>query len=217
MKSSERYTKSRESPFKMGRPRGNRRREHYYRTAKKQGYRSRSAFKLKQIIRKHKLLRGVDRVVELCSSPGGWTQVLREEGEHLEIVAVDISSMSPLPRVSFIKGDITDSKTIDEVKQRIGGTADLVLSDCSPNVTGIWEVDVTRQLDLAERTIDLAMEILTKNGKALTKVFQGPGFKEFLESVKDRFELVRLVKPDASRKTSAEIYMLAMHPKGVKE
>jgi 23S rRNA (uridine2552-2'-O)-methyltransferase len=125
--------------------------------------------------------------------------------------------MSPLPRVSFIKGDITDSKTIDEVKQRIGGTADLVLSDCSPNVTGIWEVDVTRQLDLAERTIDLAMKILTKNGKTLTKVFQGPGFKEFLESVKDRFELVRLVKPDASRKTSAEIYMLAMHPKGVKE
>ncbi len=201
----------------MGRPRGNRRKEHYYRNAKKQGYRSRSAFKLKQIIRKYKLLAGVDRVVELCSSPGGWTQVLREKGDHLEIVAVDIAPMPPLPRVSFIKGDITDSQIIDEVRQRIGGTADLILSDCSPNVTGVWEVDVARQLELAKATVNLGTEILTKNGKVLAKVFQGTGFKEFLQSVRTKFESVRLVKPDASRRTSAEIYMLATCPKGARE
>ncbi|MHA1770931.1 MAG: SAM-dependent methyltransferase [Candidatus Thorarchaeota archaeon] len=197
----------------MGRPKGDRKKEHYYREAKKHGYRARSAYKLKQIIKKQKLLIGVDKVVELCSSPGGWTQVLRQFDRNLEIVAVDLNAMPPVEDVKFIQGDITKQETIDEIIQLIGGSADLVLSDCAPNVTGQWEIDVARQLALAECTIKLGCKILGSKGKVLAKVFQGPGFQEFMQRVRNLFSSVRLIKPDASRRTSAEIYLLAENPR----
>ncbi|MHA1768689.1 MAG: RlmE family RNA methyltransferase [Candidatus Thorarchaeota archaeon] len=190
-----------------------RKKEHYYREAKKHGYRSRSAFKLKQIVKKHKLLMGVDRVVELCCSPGGWTQVLREMDSSIEIVAVDINPMPPVQGVMFIQGDILEQDTVERIRKLIGGHADLVLSDCSPRVTGQWELDVARQTSLVEGTLDIARQILGENGKVLAKVFQGPGFQDFLKSTREDFNSVRLVKPAASRRTSAEIYLLAVGPK----
>ncbi|MBD3405434.1 MAG: 23S rRNA (uridine(2552)-2'-O)-methyltransferase [Candidatus Lokiarchaeota archaeon] len=190
-----------------------RKREHYYREAKRKGYRSRSAFKLKQIAKKYKMLQGVDRVLELCSAPGGWTQVLRELDHTLEIVAVDLDRMPPIQRVKFIQGDITDPEVMERIKELTGGSVDLVLSDCSPNVTGTWTLDVARQLHLAETTVKIADGLLTKEGKVLAKVFQGKGFQQFLQGVRDRYRSVKLVKPDASRKSSAEIYLLALHPK----
>lgn len=199
----------------MGRPRGGereRKKEHYYRAAKRHGYRSRSAYKLRQIAKSEKLLRGVDRVVELCSSPGGWTQVLRELDPSLQIVAVDLNSMSPVEGVKFIQGDILDEKTIDRIRVLTGGSVDLVLSDCSPKVSGNWDLDVARQLSLVEGTIEIAHSLLGRKGKVLTKVFQGPGFQEFMLSIRKRFSKVKLIKPDASRKTSAEIYLLAAGP-----
>jgi 23S rRNA (uridine2552-2'-O)-methyltransferase len=189
------------------------RKDHYYRQAKKQGYRARSAFKLKQIIRKYKLLKGVNVVVELCSSPGGWTQVLLEKDHSLEIIAVDINPMRSLPGVKFVRGDITEEATLEKIQQLTRGTADLILSDCSPNVSGHWDIDVARQLDLAESTLDIGHKLLGENGKVLTKVFQGRGFREFMTATKKSFNSVKLVKPDASRKTSAEIYLLAVGPK----
>ncbi|MFW9788185.1 MAG: RlmE family RNA methyltransferase [Candidatus Thorarchaeota archaeon] len=201
----------------MGKPRGGekqRKKEHYYQAAKKHGYRSRSAYKLRQIAKNQKLLAGVDRVVELCSSPGGWTQVLKEIDNNLQIVAVDLAAMSPLEDVKFIQGDILDEKVIESIESLTGGTVDLVLSDCSPKVTGQWDLDVARQLSLVEGTISIAHRLLTDRGKVLTKVFQGPGFQEFLQSVRKRFNSVRLIKPDASRKTSAEMYLLAVGPRG---
>ena len=171
----------------MGRPRGGekgRKKEHYYQAAKRHGYRSRSAYKLRQIAINHKLLLGVDRVVELCSSPGGWTQVLRELDSSLQIIALT------------------------------GGSVDLVLSDCSPKVTGQWELDVVRQLSLVEGTVNIAHGLLGSKGKVLSKVFQGPGFQEFMVSVRKKFNSVKLIKPDASRKTSAEMYLLAKGPRG---
>ena len=201
----------------MGRPRGGekqRKKEHYYRAAKRRGYRSRSAYKLRQIAKNQKLLLGVDRVVELCSSPGGWTQVLKELDSSLQIVAVDLDSMSPLEGVKFIQGDILDEKVIERIEALTGGSVDLVLSDCSPKVTGQWDLDVARQLSLVEGTVDIAHRLLGSKGKVLTKVFQGPGFQEFLQSVRKRFNSVKLIKPDASRKTSAEMYLLAIGPRG---
>ncbi len=195
----------------MGR-KGDRRKEHYYRAAKKKGYRARSAFKLKQIAKKYKLLRGVKIVVELCSAPGGWTQVLREMDSSLEIVAVDLSPIKPLQQVSFIQGDITTEETLEEIRQRTRGSADLILSDCSPKVSGHWDLDVARQLILAERTLDIGRQLLRPDGKVLTKVFQGSGFQEFMASTKKKFKSVRLIKPAASRKSSAEIYLLAVGP-----
>ncbi|OLS29642.1 MAG: Ribosomal RNA large subunit methyltransferase E [Candidatus Thorarchaeota archaeon AB_25] len=201
----------------MGRPRGGekqRKKEHYYQAAKRHGYRSRSAYKLRQIAKDQKLLQGVDRVVELCSSPGGWTQVLKEIDSSLQIVAVDLTTMPPLEGVKFIEGDILDEKIIERIETLTGGTVDLVLSDCSPKVTGQWDLDVVRQLSLVEGTISIAHRLLSNKGKVLTKVFQGPGFPEFLKSVRKKFNSVKLIKPDASRKTSAEMYLLAIGPRG---
>lgn len=201
----------------MGRPRGGqreRKKEQYYRAAKREGYRSRSAYKLKQIAKNQKLLLGVDRVVELCCSPGGWTQVLKELDSSLQIVAVDLDMMPPLEGVKFIQGDILDEKVVERIEFLTGGTVDLVLSDCSPKVTGQWDLDVARQLSLVEGTINIAYRLLGNKGKVLAKVFQGSGFQEFLQSVKKRFNSVKLIKPDASRKTSAEMYLLAIGPRG---
>ena len=201
----------------MGRPRGGqreRKKEYYYQEAKKHGYRSRSAYKLKQIAKSHKLLHGVDRVVELCCSPGGWTQVLKELDSSLQIVAVDLDAMSPVEGVKFIQGDILDEEVITRIEALTGGAVDLVLSDCSPKVTGQWNLDVARQLALVEGTIGIAYRLLGNQGKVLAKVFQGPGFQEFLKSVKERFNSVKLIKPAASRKTSAEMYLLAVGPCG---
>jgi 23S rRNA (uridine2552-2'-O)-methyltransferase len=197
----------------MGRPRGDRRKEHYYQTAKRQGYRSRSAFKLKQIAREYRLLAGVKSVLELCCCPGGWTQVLREMNDSIQIVAVDLEPMQPVDRVSFIQGDITDKETQSEIQRLTGGSVDLILSDCSPRVSGNWELDVARQLFLAETTMSLGFRFLNRGGRVLAKVFQGSGFQEFMDAVRSRYQSVRLVKPDASRSTSAEIYVLASGPR----
>lgn len=196
----------------MGRSRKPRKKEHYYRAAKKRGYRSRSAYKLRQIAKKHKLLSGVDRVLELCCSPGGWTQVLRELDSQLFIVAVDLQGMQPIEKVVFIQGDIQTPETFEKIEKLTDGSVDLVLSDCSPKVSGAWDLDVARQLSLVERTIELSVKLLSERGKVLTKVFQGPGFQDFLSSIRTRFNSVKLIKPDASRKSSAEIYLLATGP-----
>ena len=196
----------------MGKPKKPRKKEHYYRAAKAKGYRARSAYKLKQIVKKHKLLSDVDRVLDLCSSPGGWTQVLRELDSSIEIVAVDLNPMGPIERVNFIQGDILSPETVEEIRRVTGGSVDLVVSDCSPRVTGNWELDVARQLSLAEATLRIGLDLLGSEGRVLTKVFQGSGFQEFLQSARSEYDSVRLVKPDASRKTSAEIYLLATGP-----
>ncbi|MFW9799965.1 MAG: RlmE family RNA methyltransferase [Candidatus Thorarchaeota archaeon] len=196
----------------MGKPKKPRKKEHYYRAAKAKGYRARSAYKLKQIAKKHKLLDGVDRVLDLCSSPGGWTQVLRELDSDVEIVAVDLVPMHAVERTTFIQGDILSPETMERIREVTGGSVDLVVSDCAPKVTGNWDLDVARQLSLVEATLRIGLELLGQSGIVLTKVFQGSGFQEFLQSVKEEYQSVKLLKPDASRKTSAEIYLLATGP-----
>jgi 23S rRNA (uridine2552-2'-O)-methyltransferase len=189
-----------------------RKKEFYYKAAKKAGYRSRSAYKIKQMAKKHNILRGVDMVLELCSAPGGWTQVLRELNSSLQIVAIDLDAMAPVQGVHFIQGSILDDEIIAQAKSLTGGLFDLVLSDCSPKVSGHWELDVVRQLELATRTFEIGQRVLRPNGKALAKVFQGQGFQEFLAKIRSMFHTVKLIKPDASRKASAEIYLLATGP-----
>lgn len=198
--------------IRMGSPQGNRKKEQYYRAAKKHGYRSRSAYKLKQVVARYKLLSGVNVIVELCSCPGGWTQVLRELDSSLTVIAVDIEPMIPVEGVSFVQGDITKSETYESIKGLTGGRVDLVLSDCSPRVSGTWDMDVARQLFLVEKTFEIALDLLNSKGKVFAKVFQGRGFQEFLQSLRVKFRSIRLVKPEASRRTSAEIYVLAEGP-----
>ncbi|MCK5151021.1 MAG: RlmE family RNA methyltransferase, partial [Candidatus Thorarchaeota archaeon] len=145
--------------------------------------------------------------------PGGWSQVLREIEQGIEIIAVDLNPMAPVENVKFIQGDITDEKIIVQIEELTRGAADLIVSDCSPKVTGNWELDVARQLFLAETTLDLGHRLLGPKGRVLAKVFQGSGFQEFLMQSRSRFRTVKLIKPDASRKTSAEIYLLATGPR----
>jgi 23S rRNA (uridine2552-2'-O)-methyltransferase len=197
----------------MGRPKGNPKKEHYYVAAKKHGYRARSAYKLRQMATKYSLLKGVRIVIELCCSPGGWTQVLKEMEPGLEVIAADLSPMLPIEGVKFVQGDITDEKIIGEIETLARGAADLVISDCAPKVSGQWNLDVTRQLFLAEATLDLGHRLLGPKGKVLAKVFQGPGFDEFMTRSKSKFGSVKMIKPEASRKTSAEIYILAIGPR----
>ena len=160
-----------------------------------------------------KLLHGVDIVLELCSAPGGWTQILRELNASMKIVSIDLDKMPPVQGVHFIQGSILDDDIINQALEIIGGSFDLVLSDCSPKVSGIWDLDVARQLELAGRTFDIGHRVLGPNGKALAKVFQGTGFQKFLKDIRQRFNSVKLIKPPASRKTSAEIYLLAIGPR----
>ena len=190
-----------------------RKKDPYYIAAKKAGYRSRSAFKIRQMAKKHRLLHRVDFVLELCSAPGGWTQVLRELNDSLKIVAIDIEPMAPVQGVHFIQGSILDDEVIEKAQELTRVAFDLVLSDCSPKVSGQWDLDVVRQLELAERTYDIAHKVLSSNGKVLAKIFQGQGFHEFLVETRKRFNSVKLIKPPASRKTSAEIYLLAAGPR----
>jgi 23S rRNA (uridine2552-2'-O)-methyltransferase len=159
-------------------------------------------------------LDGVDKVLELCSSPGGWTQVLLELSHGIQVIAVDLNPMDPIPGAIFIQGDILDPETIDKIKNVTSGAVDLVVSDCSPKVSGNWDLDVARQLTLAEGTLEMGLKLLSKNGKVLAKVFQGSGFEEFLKSTRKKYRSVRLVKPAASRSTSAEMYLLATGPRG---
>lgn len=197
----------------MGRPKKPRTKEHYYKAAKAHGYRARSAYKLRQIASKYKLLEGVDKAVELCSSPGGWTQVLLELSHTIQVIAVDLTPMIPLEGAIFIQGDILDPDVIEQITHTAGGPVDLVLSDCSPKVSGNWDLDVARQLALAESTLEIGLKLLRGNGKVLAKVFQGRGFQAFLQTARNMYRSVRLVKPLASRSTSAEIYLLAMEPR----
>jgi 23S rRNA (uridine2552-2'-O)-methyltransferase len=121
--------------------------------------------------------------------------------------------MPPVQGAHFIQGSILDDAVIEQALQLIGDSFDLVLSDCSPKVSGQWDLDVARQLELAERTFEIAHRVLGPNGKALAKVFQGQGFQGFLQDMRKRFNSVKLIKPAASRKTSAEIYLLAIGPR----
>jgi 23S rRNA (uridine2552-2'-O)-methyltransferase len=120
--------------------------------------------------------------------------------------------MQPVENVAFIQGDIQHPETLERIEKLTEGSVDLVLADCSPKVSGTWDLDVARQISLVERTVYLSEKLLSDHGKMLTKVFQGPGFQEFLVSVRTKFNSVKLIKPDASRKSSAEIYLLAKGP-----
>jgi len=190
-----------------------RRKDPYYKAAKRAGYRSRAAYKIRQMAKDQKLLQGVDIILELCSAPGGWTQILRELNTSLKIVSIDLDQMPSVQGVHFIQGSILDDDIINQALEIIGGSFDLVLSDCSPKVSGVWSLDVARQLELAGRTFDIGHRVLGPKGKALAKVFQGQGFQELVNDTRRRFNSVKLIKPPASRKTSAEIYLLAIGPR----
>lgn len=175
------------------------------------GWRSRAVFKLEELADKGRLLEPGMRCVDLGAAPGSWSQYLtrRLEG-RVEIVAVDILSMDPLPGVTFVQGDFRETAVLDAVKAALGGErADLVLSDMAPNISGNKSVDQPRAMYLAELALDLCDEVLAAGGAFVCKLFHGEGFEPFVAAARGGFGAVRIVKPRASRAASAEVYLLA--------
>ena len=193
-----------------------RKREYYHQLAKKENYRSRAAYKLFQAVKKYRFIKSGDVVVDLGAAPGGWLQASRKiVGEEGFVLGIDLKSIQSIKfsNVRCILDDITDPLITNRIKELLPRPADVVISDVSQNISGIWELDHARQIDLARRSLQIASSILKNNGNFFVKVFQGEMSNDFLKEVKRYFRFVKLVKPKASRKKSAEIYMLGTNLK----
>ncbi len=188
----------------------------YVREAQRRGYRSRAAFKLQELAERDRLLRPGMTVVDLGAAPGSWLQVLRERlGPGGRIVAIDLLPMTPVAGVEFVQGDFASDEGIAAVEQKLSGSpVDLVLSDLSPNLSGIESADQARSVHLAELALEFARTHLQPGGDLVIKVFQGAGLAEFQRLVARHFTKVYLRKPKASRDRSREHYVVA---KGLRE
>jgi 23S rRNA (uridine2552-2'-O)-methyltransferase len=195
-----------------------RQRDYYYRKAKEERYRSRAAYKLLEASKKYGFIDTGDVVVDLGAAPGGWMQAARKiVGEKGFVLGVDVKFIEPLdfPNVQTLIGDITDPQIAKNIKEILPRPADVVISDVSPNISGVWELDHARQIDLAQHSLNIATKILKNEGNFFVKVFHGDMLKDFVKEVKRHFDFVKLVKPKASRPRSAEIFVLGMHLKRV--
>lgn len=190
-----------------------RKRDYYYKRAKEENYRSRAAYKLKQAVEKYGFIKPGDVVIDLGAAPGGWLQVVREiVGDEGFVLGVDIREIEPLDyeNVYILIGDIMETSTLERIKAVLPRPADVVLSDASPSISGVWELDHFRQIELAERSLQIALSTLRVGGNTFIKVFQGELFGQFLGKVKAHFNQTRIVKPEASRRESAEAYILGL-------
>ncbi|MBL6698015.1 23S rRNA (uridine(2552)-2'-O)-methyltransferase RlmE [Luminiphilus sp.] len=179
--------------------------------AQREGYRSRAVYKLIEINEKDRLIQPGMSVLDLGSAPGGWSQVAGVlVGDRGRVLASDILPMDHLPNVTFIQGDFTEQETYDQLMQALSGRRlDVVISDMSPNMSGLAAVDQPRAMYLVELATDLALRALSPGGAMLTKVFQGEGFEEWFRQIRERFERVITRKPSASRPRSREVYVVA--------
>jgi 23S rRNA (uridine2552-2'-O)-methyltransferase len=184
----------------------------FVKQAKKEGYRSRAAYKLIEIAERDRLLGPGMTVVDLGAAPGGWSQVAAEKlGGKGKIIALDLLEMTPLPGVTFIQGDFREAAVLTELKKNLGKyPLDLVISDMSPNISGIGVSDQARSMYLAELALEFAAERLNSRGNFLVKVFQGSGFEQFLHAMRATFSRVVTRKPEASRGRSSETYLLGL-------
>ena len=194
--------------------RNERKNDHYHKMAKEEGYRSRAAYKLKQLDDRFHLFRGARYVLDIGAAPGGWLQVASEAvGENGLVVGVDLNPIEylELDNVETIVGDILDEETLDEIRGLLPGSVDVVLSDLSPNISGAWEVDQFLQIDLARMALKVSQDLLRRDGWFVVKAFMGPEYEAYLKDVKSAYRKVSVVKPLASRKGSAEVYLVARH------
>lgn len=190
----------------------------YVAAARRAGYRSRAAFKLLEIDDKHKLLKAGQRVVDLGSAPGGWSQIAAERAKSIDgtgkVVAIDLLDMDPLPGVAFTVMDFMTDEAPAALKEMLGGRADLVVSDMAANTVGHRQTDHLRTMALVEAAAHFAVDVLKPGGAFLSKTFQGGTEREVLDLLKRHFTTIRHVKPPASRSESVEMYVLATGFKG---
>lgn len=179
----------------------------FQRRARREGYRARSAYKLMDIQRKSKIFKEGYLVLDLGAAPGGWSQIALEHiGEQGKLIGIDLQHILPLKGAQFIQGDLRE----DEIRQEleyIAPKADVVISDMSPNLSGNYSVDQARSVELSSLALEIAAERKAKF--FVCKVFEGADFQEFRKSVLDEFGSVRTLSPEASRKQSSEVYLIA--------
>ncbi|MFC7155912.1 SAM-dependent methyltransferase [Halomarina halobia] len=186
------------------------RKDDYYNRAKQQGYRSRAAYKLKQLNETAGLVGPGDTVVDLGAAPGGWLQVAAELAGDGTVVGVDLQRIRPLDGVETVRGDMTDEEARERIREALDGReADVVLSDMAPNVSGEYSLDHARSVHLARMAFETARELLAPGGDFVAKVFDGPDVRDLRRDVEREFDYVREVRPEASRKESSELYLVA--------
>jgi 23S rRNA (uridine2552-2'-O)-methyltransferase len=194
----------------------NRKRDYYYKKAKAENYRSRATYKLSQAAAKYHFIRKDDVVVDLGAAPGGWIQAARKiVGKKGFVLGVDLKPIAPFPQeyVRTIVADMTEPETLQQILDFLPRKADVVLSDASPNISGVWEVDHARQIDLAAQALKIALSVLHPSGNLFVKVFEGDMLAEFVKTVEKHFVTVKVIKPKASRAKSSEMFLLAMNLK----
>lgn len=190
-------------------------REHFsdpfVKKAQAEGMRSRAAYKLEELIERDRLIKPGMSVVDLGAAPGGWSQIVAQRlAGNGRIVALDILDMPSLGGVTFLKGDFREQSVVDALERELGGAKiDLVLSDMAPNMTGVQSVDRARALELVELATEFAAKHLRPGGAFLVKLFQGPGFDDYLKHLRRHYEKLTMRKPKASRARSPEVYALA--------
>jgi 23S rRNA (uridine2552-2'-O)-methyltransferase len=180
----------------------------YYRQAKSEGYRARSAYKLQEINRRFHLIRRGATVLDLGAAPGSWSQVALQLGA--QVVAVDLSPIKPLDGAHFIRGDITRADCIAQIAATLPNGADSVISDVSPATSGITLVDHARSIQLARASLNIARQFLKSGGSFVVKVFQGEDLHKFVNETQRHFRDVRVYRPEASRRESSEHYVVAV-------
>ncbi|MFX1475577.1 MAG: SAM-dependent methyltransferase [Promethearchaeota archaeon] len=189
------------------------RREPYRKQARDKGYRARAAYKLLEIEKRFQILQGVQKIVDLCCAPGSWLQVVTQHCKEsgLRIIGVDTAPVKPIQDVKIIKCSIDALDLASRIREQLGGLADLILSDCSPKLTGNKTLDRERQVYLAKRSLALSLEILSKGKHFVTKIFQSEQTGELVATAKNHFEFIRLFKPSASLPRSPEMYLIAKY------
>jgi 23S rRNA (uridine2552-2'-O)-methyltransferase len=190
--------------------------DEYVRLAQDQGYRSRAVFKLIELDERDRLFEPGATVIDLGAAPGGWSQyAARRVGPKGKVLALDILPMDALPGVTVVQGDFLDEAVFQGLLEAIGGrSANVVLSDIAPNMSGNRNVDQPRSMYLAELAFDLAERVLAPNGRIALKLFQGEGFQDYVALARKAFSSVVLRKPKASRPRSAEIYLVGKGYRG---
>ena len=189
------------------------RKDAFYHKAKREGYRSRAAYKLLELNREFHLLKPGQRVIDLGSWPGGWVQVAAEVvGPTGKVIGIDLVALEPLPltNVTLLQGDVTDPVQQEKMLALLGGPADVLLSDMAPKLSGLREVDEARAIALCRAALSCALILLRPGGTLLLKVFMGPEHKKFLAELRTAFATVKTTRPEATRKGSAETYVLAL-------
>ena len=201
------YFKSKEGTMKLL----DARRDHYRKLAHEQGYRSRSAFKLKELNKAYRIIGPGFLVIDLGCAPGGWTQVaVQIAGNQGKVIGVDTSYVEDIPGAELLRGNIEDESIVDEIYEYFERKVNAVICDISPNVTGNWTVDHAKQISLNYSCAKIMDQILAYKGNALFKVFDGEFSNEFRDFLKKKFAKIVTTKPKASRKQSSELYYVCL-------